>query len=103
MAATLAIIATFAFFAARPSWVLGTSATALEKSVGGGISEGLPCQHLEDSAWECAGPDPQLFGIASYRVTVDTFGCWSATRIGNAGRYGPIAQLSGCVTIFDYI
>lgn len=98
------VVFALVFFAVRPTWVLGTSGSALGRSVGGDLfSERFPCQHLEGSVWECTGPDPNLFGIASYRVTVDSLGCWNATRIGNAGKRGPTTQLSDCVTIHDYI
>jgi hypothetical protein len=104
IAANIVVIFALVFFAARPTWVLGTSGSALGKSVGGDIfSEKFPCQHLEGSVWECTGPDPNLFSIASYRVTIDSLGCWTATRVGNAGKRGPTTQLSGCVTIRDYI
>jgi hypothetical protein len=77
--------------------------SALERSVGGDDSGGLPCRQIRNSVWGCAALDPSLFNLASYRVTVDSLGCWTATLIDEAGRLEPTAQLSGCVTILDYI
>jgi hypothetical protein len=87
---------------------MGMSGDALEASVGGDSISGLPCERLEGSTWICAGSAPNLLGIADYRVTVDSQGCWTAIRmnegsLGKEGWLGPRPRLSGCVTIFDYL
>jgi hypothetical protein len=105
IAGGLAVILALAFFAARPTTLLGVSGSALKLSVGGA---GLPgesggsCRHIGGSVWTCSRPDEQFSGTVSYRVTVDGLGCWSADRFGPPGE-GSKKHLSGCVTILAYL
>ena len=101
--ASIAVIAALVFFAARPAWVLGMNGSALLKSMGGEDSGAFPCRPIEDSVWGCAGPSQTLLGLVSYRVTVDSWGCWTAMQVKEAGALGPTGKFSGCVTISDYI
>ncbi|MDX6609855.1 MAG: hypothetical protein QOF85_1780 [Solirubrobacterales bacterium] len=99
--ASLVVLAFLAFFACRPTAILGVDGGALQASVGSSLSSGA-CRHLHNDAWACSRHDSQFSGDVSYRVDVHGLGCWSATRIENASEPSP-RHLSGCITIVDYI
>jgi hypothetical protein len=91
------LVALLGAFAARPATVLSVNGDALEQSVGHGLHAPPPCDHLTGSTWECLASDPQLLSVTDLRVTVDSFGCWTAVR-----SEGGTERRSGCVTIVDY-
>jgi hypothetical protein len=101
----LAAIAVLLLFAAFPSPILGVDGRSLEYSVGGPSFTGgpRPCEHRPDGTWFCRRWDSGGSSEADYRVAVDDFGCWTATREGDARGEGSPKRLSGCITIRDHI
>jgi hypothetical protein len=105
IAGGLTLLLALAFFAARPTALLGVSGAALGYSVGGsGIGPGTEggCRHISGSAWACTRHDEQFSGTVSYHVTVNGLGCWDGDRGGLPGE-GSKRHLSGCVTILAYL
>ncbi|HEY3435221.1 MAG TPA: hypothetical protein VGK41_06180 [Solirubrobacterales bacterium] len=104
--AAAAIVAVFALglFGARPAPLLGFDAKALQKSVGNG--DLLPDRCLRarvGNAWLCSRWESQLSSAVPYRVRMTRFGCWEAVRLGSGGEGGSPKNLSGCVTLVDYL
>lgn len=92
------LVVLLGMFAARPATLLSMNGNALEQSVGAALHTSSPCDHLTGATWECLAPDPQLLSVTNLRVTVDSFGCWTAVR-----SEGGTERRSGCVTIVDYL
>lgn len=100
IAGALALLAAFAF---RPSPVLGVDGEALQHSVGGFFGPDRSCVEIGDQTWECSHYDAQMSGAVAYRVKVSGLGCWQARRTGFGGEGGSPRQLSGCLSITDFI
>jgi hypothetical protein len=100
-AGAIVILVFLAFFAFRPTAILGVDGGALTHSVGGSLVS-TSCRHLDADTWMCGRMDDQLSGQVSYRVEVHNLGCWSATRDGSPGE-GSRKHISGCITIADYL
>ena len=91
-------------FAVRPAPVLGVNGKALQHSVGNSSLIGPDsCRQTPQGAWICARWDNQFSSAVPYRVSVGGLGCWHATRVGPPGDGGSAKQLSGCLTLVDYI
>ncbi len=100
--AGLLVLAFLTFFAFRPTPILGINGGALHSSVGGSIADG-GCTHIRPGVWKCPRTDSEGSSDVTYRVEVDGLGCWNATRGGGYDpELGP-KQLSGCVTIANYL
>jgi hypothetical protein len=93
------VLAFLAFFAARPTAILGVDGEALQSSVGGFSRS---CRQLHSDTWACSRYDSGFSGEIAYRVDVHGLGCWSATRAEYGGEPSP-KHLSGCITILDYV
>lgn len=97
--AALIAIAVVGLLAARPTSVLGVDGTALGNSVDDGVLVGSgDCTRLRDDTWRCTTWNTSGGGTP-YRVEVDRFGCWTASRIGSRGE----RRSAGCVTIVDFL
>lgn len=90
-------------FAAYPSPILGVDGRSLEYSVGrASILDSKPCRKKGDGMWTCLRWDSGGSSALTYRVKVDSLGCWTAERLGTSSE-GSRRALSGCITIRDHI
>ena len=96
-------IVVLGLFAAYPSPILGVDGRSLEYSVGGAsILDSKPCRKKGDGMWTCLRWDSGGSSALTYRVKVDSLGCWTAERLGTSSE-GSRRALSGCITIRDHI
>src|SRR4051794_7891561 len=103
LGAILAGMVALVCFAAFPSPILGVDGKSLEYSVGGStLFPSKPCRKRPGETWLCSRWDNQSSGTADYRVTVDSLGCWTATRQGRRGE-GSDKRFSGCITVVDHL
>lgn len=92
-----------AVFVLRPSPFIGVSAEALAAS----LEDDLPaavtasCAEAGEGGWRCDATGPGS-GDRTYDVTVNGFGCWTATPTGGAPRVGTPATITGCITLIDH-
>lgn len=105
VAAALAVAALVTLFALWPAPVLGLNGTVLQSSVGNSSLFGQDsCTRAPGGDWICSRWDNQFSGTVPYRVRVDGFGCWDATRASRYGGDGGSAKhLSGCVRLLDFV
>lgn len=105
----LVAIAAIAGLLYRPATVIGVSDKSLAYSLRGEAESDFTgrCQGSEDE-FDCvvAGdPAPGASGPgegAPYRVTIEDYGCWEATR-GDGGASDLPETLEGCITIVDLV
>jgi hypothetical protein len=95
--------------AARPARVLGVSGRALGYSVArhtGGVSLAWDvdaCRRTAPRAWRCDVSSDGSSGL-TYRVRVDSRGCWTARRVGPADGIEPAPRrAAGCIGVRDYV
>jgi len=92
-----------AIFVIRPTPFIGVTPSAMASSLGGSVSAGGPvsCTEAGEDEWSC---DAGAAGAAarSFDVTVNGFGCWTATPQGGKPVVGTPATITGCITVFDH-
>lgn len=97
----LVAIAVLAGLALRPATVIGSSEKSLAYSVRKQAEAPQGACRGENDEFRClAGGESGK--PATYRVSVDDYGCWDAVPAGK-GNKGASGDLSGCVTIVDLI
>lgn len=93
---TVLSLAAIALLAFRPATLIGISEDALAKSIGDEAGAPRATCEGDDDRWTCAVGSP---GDATrYRVSGESLGCWETERGGPARD-----ELSGCVTLLDFI
>jgi hypothetical protein len=105
VAAALVVTVLAGLFALWPAPVLGINGKVLQSSVGNSSLLGPDsCTPARRGAWTCSRWDNQFSSTVPYRVRVDGFGCWDATRVSRyAGEGGSPKQISGCIRILDFV
>jgi len=101
--ATLLVVGVLAgVFILRPTPFIGVTAGAMESSLSEKVPEAatVTCEEDGEDAWNCSSTGT-VGGSRSYEVTVNGFGCWTATPAGGA-QIGTPPTLTGCITVFDH-
>jgi hypothetical protein len=96
----LLLLLAMAAFAYRPSPILGVDGGSLARSIDF-IGAFEDCVESE-SDWTCPVLDSQLSGEVPYRVTVDSWGCWSADRLRFLEHGSTPRHLDGCISLFHH-
>jgi len=103
VATLVAILVVATIFVLRPSPFIGVTGDAMAAS----LEDDLPaavttsCAEAGEGAWSCAASGPGS-GERTYEVTVNGFGCWTASPAGGAPRVGTPATITGCITLMDH-
>jgi len=102
-ATLVAILIVAAVFVLRPSPFIGVSGNAMATSLEGDLPAAVTasCAEAGDDAWSCDASGPGG-GDRSYDVTVNGFGCWTASPAGGAPHVGTPATMTGCITLMDH-
>jgi hypothetical protein len=91
-------------FVLRPTPFIGVTADSMAASLRGKVpaAASIDCSESGEDAWSCdvAGPTRAL--DRSYEITVNGFGCWTATPVGEIATVATPATLTGCITVFDH-
>ena len=102
VATFVALLVVGAIFVIRPTPFIGVTPGAMASSLGGSVNAGGPvsCREAGEDEWSC---DAGATGTAarSFDVTVNGFGCWTATPQGGRPVIGTQATITGCITVFD--
>lgn len=93
-------------FCLRPATILGAGPSAVASSVSvKDLQEfgGARCTR-RDGEYACTVPVPKNSGAmrVDYRVSLDSFGCWTATAERRVIDGVTADNLDGCITILDY-
>ena len=102
--ATLIVLLIVAgIFLLRPTPFIGVTSDAMAASLKGAAPiASVECDEAAENEWTCdttaAGPGQDR----SYDVTINGFGCWTATPAAGSPEVGTPATLSGCITILDH-
>lgn len=103
VATFVALLVVGAIFVIRPTPFIGVTPGAMASSLGGSVSARGPvsCTEAGEDEWSC---DAGAKGAAarSFDVTVNGFGCWTATPEGGTPQVGTPATITGCITVFDH-
>lgn len=103
LATLVVVLIVAAVFVLRPSPFIGVTGDAMAAS----LEDGLPaavtasCAEAGEDGWSCDATGPGS-GDRSYVVTVNGFGCWTASPEGGAPRVGTPATITGCITLMDH-
>lgn len=105
--ATLILVLVLAtIFVLRPTPFIGATAGAMSASLGDALPAGstVSCAEAGADGWSCdaSGISGPSGSARTYDVTVNGFGCWTATAIGGAARVGTSATITGCITLMDH-
>ena len=105
LAATSAVFLVLGLFGARPSTILGVDGGSLQSSVGNDFpfEASGNCRQEKGRTWVCSRWESQFSSRIPYRVKVNDFGCWQATRLEGGGEGGSPKLVSGCVTLYDFV
>jgi hypothetical protein len=102
VATLLAVAVLAAVFVFRPTPFIGVSPGAMESSLAKKLagSAAVTCEKDGENEWSCAaeGAGPSL--SRDFAITVNGFGCWTATPTGKA-EVGTPTTVTGCITVFD--
>lgn len=104
VATLLALAVVAVIFVLRPTPFIGLTGTELASSLSDRLS-GEPasgCEKTGEDAWRCTAPAPAGGAERDYEITINGFGCWTATPAGGRVQVGTPATLTGCVTFFDH-
>ena len=102
--ATLLVVGVLAgVFVLRPTPFIGVTAGSMAASLGGKLTaEPIGCTDEGDDAWSCSATGATPAQDRDYDVTVNGFGCWTATPAGGEAEVGIPATITGCITVFDH-
>lgn len=103
--ATLLLVALLAaVFALRPTPFIGVTADSMAASLDDKVpaADTISCTERGEDEWRCSAAPATREGDRDYDVTVNGFGCWTATPAGGMPEIGTPATLTGCVTVFDH-
>jgi hypothetical protein len=101
MIASFVILAALLFAGLWPAAVLGLNGQALKNSIDV-LSEGS-CEQLPNGKWRCRDTGSYYSDSISYRVEVDSFGCWTAHEEEAGGKVRRGTSRSGCVRLASYL
>ena len=93
-----------AVFVLRPTPFIGVTAGSMASSLGGELPAAgmIDCTDRGEDEWSCATSGPTAGQGRDYDVTVNGFGCWTATPASGEAEVGTPATLTGCITVFDH-
>ncbi len=103
--ATLVLVGILAaVFVLRPTPFIGVTAESMAASLEGKLptAEAVDCSDEGDDAWSCAASGATAAQDRDYDVTINGFGCWTATPASGAAEIGTPATTTGCITVFDH-
>jgi hypothetical protein len=96
------LLAAIAFLAFRPAAVTGVHPSELIQSVrpaAGAMDFGGSCRSLRGDRWRCTVVREKGKGTVTYSVQERSLGCWDGRRVTGDGP----SEISGCITITDYV
>jgi hypothetical protein len=105
VATFLALLVVAVIFVLRPTPFIGVTGSELASSLNGQLATATVagCDETGEDAWRCsATAGGSGAGDRDYEVTINGFGCWTATPAAGAPRVGTPATLTGCVTFLDH-
>ena len=102
--ATLIVLLIVAgIFLLRPTPFIGVTDDAMAASLKGTVpGAAVSCDEAGEDEWTCKTTAPGANQDRTYDVTINGFGCWTATPAGGTPEVGTPATLSGCITILDH-
>lgn len=103
--ATLLVVGILAaVFVLRPTPFIGVTAGSMSSSLGDKLTTAaaIDCTEEGDDAWSCSASGDAPAQDRDYDVTVNGFGCWTATPAGGEAEVGTPATLTGCITVFNH-
>jgi hypothetical protein len=103
VATLVLVLGLAAVFVLRPSPFIGVTGGAIAASLGDSLPAAATasCKEAGEDEWTCDVSSPA--GPArTYDVTVNGFGCWTATPAGGTAEIGTPATITGCITVFDH-
>jgi hypothetical protein len=102
VATFVALLVVATIFVIRPTPFIGVTPGAMASSLGDSAAAGpVSCEESGEDEWSCdAGT--ATGGARSFDVTVNGFGCWTATPQGSGPEIGTPATITGCITVFDH-
>lgn len=103
--ATLIVVGILAaVFALRPTPFIGVTADSMAASLGDKVpaADDISCSEQGEDEWRCSAAGATPDQDRDYDVTVNGFGCWTATPAGGTAEVGTPATLTGCITVFDH-
>jgi hypothetical protein len=93
-----------AVFVLRPTPFIGVTAGSMASSLGGKLpaTGAIDCTDRGEDEWSCAASGATPARDRDYDVTVNGFGCWTATPAGGTAEVGTPATITGCISVFDH-
>ena len=104
IATLFAVLILAGAFVLRPTPFLGVTAGAMADSLRGKLPAAATasCSETGDGEWSCKTADSSGGDDRIYEITVNGFGCWTATPADGAPEIGTPATLTGCITLLDH-
>lgn len=103
--ATAVVVALLAgVFVLRPTPFIGVTADSLAASLQGKVPTAttIDCTERGEDQWSCDAVGRTSAAERSYDVTVNGFGCWTATPVGGVAAVATPPTLTGCISVFDH-
>jgi hypothetical protein len=93
-----------AIFVLRPTPFIGVTAESLAAAFAGKLTaaRAVVCTARRDDEWSCSATGATAAQDRDYEVTINGFGCWTATPAAGRAEVGTPATLTGCITVFDH-
>lgn len=102
IATFFALLVAGTIFVLRPTPFIGVTGSELAVSLDGRLAAAVTgCEEVGEDAWRCTAGAPGG-GERDYDITINGFGCWTATPARGDAEVGTPATLTGCVTFFDH-
>jgi hypothetical protein len=104
VATFFALLVVAVIFFLRPTPFIGVTGSELASSLNGELAAATAagCDETGEDAWRCSATADGGGGERDYEVTINGFGCWTATPATGAARVGTPATLTGCITFLDH-
>jgi hypothetical protein len=104
VATFLVLLVVAVIFVLRPTPFIGVTGSELAGSLDDAVATATVtgCEETGEDAWRCSATAAGAGGDRDYDVTINGFGCWTATPAAEEARVATPATLTGCVTFFDH-
>ena len=104
LATLFAVLILAGVFILRPTPFIGVTAGAMADSLASKLSAGgtVKCEEAGEDEWTCETANASGGQSRTFDITVNGFGCWTATPAGGAPEVGTPATLTGCITLLDH-
>jgi hypothetical protein len=104
IATFLALAVAATIFLLRPTPFIGVTGSELASSLNGELAgvTARSCEEVGEEAWRCSAATAAGDRKLALDITINGFGCWTATPQGGEPQLATPATLNGCVTFFDH-